>query len=450
MNDYGVLASYLKPFSRIVGMMQFDLFHIYTVDEHTLSVLSNVRFMSTKECQKKYPFVFEIFKNLRHPEILYLGAIFHDIGKGRNKDHSNVGSNESLKFCREHGINKHKSEMVAWLVEKHLLMSLTIQKKDIGDSLEIKEFTDIVKTQERLDYLYLLTIADIRGTNASLYTDWKDSLLRELYLSSKSYFRKNIFVLKKTDRYLKNLKESVKKILYNKIKIKDFNKIWSNFNTDYLRRHSEEEIAGHIELIFTNNEKIAVSIKEEEVKGCTELTVYQSKRNNIFSYIANIIDNLNINIVDAKIITLKNNQALDTYLIIDENGKFIKDKHILNFLKNKIMELLNNNIYEIKKITKKQTQNIASFKNFINIEITKKSKELLIEISTIDHPGLLSKICESLDSCNLMVKDAKISTIGEEANDIFTVLPLKNKEYDANYIKNIKDTIRDKISDLHK
>jgi len=450
MNDYGVLASYLKPFSRIVGMMQFDLFHIYTVDEHTLSVLSNARFMSTEECKKKYPFVFEIFKNLRYPEILYLGAIFHDIGKGRNKDHSNIGSNESLKFCREHGINKHQSVMVAWLVENHLLMSLTIQKKDIGDSLVIKEFADKVKTQERLDYLYLLTIADIRGTNPSLYTDWKDSLLRELYLSSKSYFRKNIFVSKKTDRYLKNLKESVKRILYNKINIKDFNKVWLNFDTDYLRRHSEEEIAGHIELIIINNAKNAVSIKDREVKGCTELTVYQSERNNIFSYVANIIDNLNINIVDAKIITLKNNQALDTYLIIDENGKFIKDKHILNFLKDKIMGLLNSNRYEIKKITKKQTHNIASFKNFISIEITEKTKELLIEVSTLDHPGLLSKICESLDSCNLMVKDAKISTLGEEANDVFIVLPLKNEKKCINYIENIKNTIRDKISDLHK
>ena len=203
-------------------------------------------------------------------------------------------------------------------------------------------------------------------------------------------------------------------------------------------------------MIVVNDAKNAVSIKDREVKGCTELTVYQSRRNNIFSYVANIIDNLNINIVDAKIITLKNNQALDTYLIVDESGKFIKDKYILNFLKDKIIELLNNNKYEIKKITKKQTQNIASFKNFINIEITKKSKELLIEVSTLDHPGLLSKICESLDSCNLMVKDAKISTLGEEANDIFIVLPLNNHENDINYINNIKNKIRDKISDLHK
>ena len=449
MNDYGILASYLKPFSKIVGMMQFDLFHIYTVDEHTLSVLSYTRYMSTKDCKNKYGFVYEIFKNLLSPEILYLGALFHDIGKGNKKDHSKVGSKESLKFCENHGMNKHQSEMVCWLVENHLLMSLTTQKKDISDIEVIKDFAAIVKTQERLDYLYLLTIADIRGTNPELYTDWKDSLLKELYLSCKSYFRKNKPNIKKPDKYIKNLKKSVEKMLSKNINKNEFEKTWSSFNTDYLRRHSDKEVAWHIDLITNNLNKSVVSFKENQVKGCTELAIYQSFRKNIFSYIANIIDNLNINIVDARIITLKNDQAIDTYLLLDSEGKFIKDKYTLNFLKEKIYNILEDPNYKINKVTKKQTENIANFKKFIKVYLTQKSNEILVEISTLDHPGLLSKICESFDSCNLMVKDAKISTLGEEANDVFILTPINKQSCIEVNFDQIESKIREKISELY-
>ena len=449
MNDYGVLAAYLKPFGKIVGMMQFDLFHIYTVDEHTLSVVSNTRFMNTNECRDKYSFIYEIFKKLSSPEILYLGALFHDIGKGNKKDHSKVGAIESLKFCESHGMNKHQSEMVCWLVENHLLMSLTTQKKDINDDEIIKDFADIVKTQERLDYLYLLTIADIRGTNPALYTDWKDSLLKKLYLSSKSYFRKNTFDNKKPDRYLKNLKNTVENILYKKISKNGFEKTWALMNTDYLRRHSDDEIAWHIKLIYKNAPNDALSIRNSEIKGCTELTIFQNIRKNIFSYVANIIDNLNINIVDARIITLNNNQALDTYLLLNEEGKFIKDKYTLNFLKDKINTVLQDSQYKVSKVTKRQTQNVASFKKFINVNIVRKSNNFLLEVSALDHPGLLSKICESIDSCNLMVKDAKIATLGEEANDIFLVVPANNEIYLDNHIDVIRQNIEQKISELY-
>tara|TARA_B100001769_G_scaffold24643_1_gene16292 strand:- start:1701 stop:2723 length:1023 start_codon:yes stop_codon:yes gene_type:complete len=339
--------------------------------------------------------------------------------------------------------------MVCWLVENHLLMSLTTQKKDINDDEIIKDFADIVKTQERLDYLYLLTIADIRGTNPDLYTDWKDSLLKKLYLSSKAYFRKNTFDNKKPDRYLKNLKKTVEDILDKKINKNDFEKTWALMNTDYLRRHSDDEIAWHMELIYKNAPNNALSIRNSEIKGCTELTIFQNIRKNIFSYIANMIDNLNINIVDARIITLNNNQALDTYLLLSEEGKFIKDKYTLNFLKDKINTVLQDSQYKVSKVTKRQTRNVASFKKFINVNIVRKSNNFLLEVSALDHPGLLSKICESMDSCNLMVKDAKIATLGEEANDIFLVVPANNEIYLDTDIDMIKHNIEQKISELY-
>jgi len=405
--------------------------------------------MSTEDCKVSYPFVFEVFKNLLSPEILYLSAIFHDIGKGRKKNHSEVGSRESRKFCKDHGLSKHQSEMVSWLVENHLLMSITTQKKDISDEAVIKEFSDKVKTKERLEYLYLLTIADIRGTNPGLYTDWKNTLLKSLYLSSKLYFRKNIFDIKKPDRYIRNLKNSVAVILNKKVSKSDFEDICSYFNTDYFRRHSDTEIAHHIEFVLQNIKSNGVSIKNYETKGCTQLTIYQNVRKNIFTYVANIIDNLNINIVDARIITLKGNRALDTYLLLDQKGEFIKDTYTVEFLKNKISDLLSNPGFKISKVTKKPTESISTFKNFVNIDISHKSNNLLIEINTLDHPGLLSKICESFDSCNLMIKDAKIATLGEEANDIFTVFSADKKVLPISDIEAIKHSIKLKISELY-
>jgi [protein-PII] uridylyltransferase len=313
----------------------------------------------------------------------------------------------------------------------------------------IKEFSDKVKTKERLEYLYLLTIADIRGTNPGLYTDWKNTLLKSLYLSSKLYFRKNIFDIKKPDRYVRNLKKSVAVLLNKKVSKKDFEDICSYFNTDYFRRHSDTEIAHHIEFILLNIKGNGVSIKNYETKGYTQLTIYQNIRKNIFTYVANIIDNLNINIVDARIITLKGNRALDTYLLLDQKGEFIKDKYTVEFLKNKISDLLSNPEFKTSIVTKKQTESISTFKNFINIDISQKSNDLLIEINTLDHPGLLSKICESFDNCILMIKDAKIATLGEEANDIFTVFSANKKVLTISDIEEIKHSVKLKILELY-
>jgi [protein-PII] uridylyltransferase len=208
-------------------------------------------------------------------------------------------------------------------------------------------------------------------------------------------------------------------------------------------------MAYHIEFVLQNIKGDGVSIKNYEIKGYTQLTIYQKVRKNIFTYVANIIDNLNINIVDARIITLKGNRALDTYLLLDQKGEYIKDTHTVEFLKNKISSLLSNPDFKISKVTKKQTESVSTFKNFVNIGISQKSDNLLIEINTLDHPGLLSKICESFDSCNLMIKDAKIATLGEEANDIFTVFSANKKVLLITDTEAIKHSIKVKISELY-
>ena len=189
MNRYGILAAYIPAFANIVGRMQYDLFHMYTVDEHTLFVVRNLRRYSTAIGAQELPFCAEVFKTLRNPELLYLAGIFHDIAKGRKGDHSELGAVDAFEFCREHGLNLHDASLVSWLVRNHLLMSMTAQRKDISDPDIVQEFAGRVVSQSRLDCLFLLTIADIRATNQKLWNGWKQALLHELYHLTRNLLR---------------------------------------------------------------------------------------------------------------------------------------------------------------------------------------------------------------------------------------------------------------------
>jgi len=193
MNRYGVLAAYLPAFGHIVGMMQYDLFHVYTVDEHTLTVVRNLRRFSHTEFAREFPLCSEIMQNhIPKPEILTLAALFHDIAKGRGGDHSELGEQESLDFCLHHGMSLYDARLVAWLVRNHLIMSMTSQRKDISDPEIITEFAMTVRSPQHLNYLYLLTVADIRGTNPDLWNSWKDTLLLELYTATMRVLRRGL------------------------------------------------------------------------------------------------------------------------------------------------------------------------------------------------------------------------------------------------------------------
>jgi [protein-PII] uridylyltransferase len=189
MHKHSIISSYLPLWRNIVGQMQFDLFHAYSVDEHSFRVIKNLHQFSQKEHNHKFPLCSKIVQKIRKPEVLYLGGFFHDIGKGRGGDHAKLGAVDALNFCISHQMSKHDSNMVAWLVEHHLLMSVTAQRRDINDENVIRTFGEIVRDEAHLNYLYCLTVADMRGTNESLWNNWKANLLEELYFNTLSAFR---------------------------------------------------------------------------------------------------------------------------------------------------------------------------------------------------------------------------------------------------------------------
>ncbi|HHA18734.1 MAG TPA: [protein-PII] uridylyltransferase, partial [Methylophaga sp.] len=243
MNKLGVLGAYLPAFGQIVGQMQHDLFHIYTVDEHTLFLVRNLRRFSCAEFQDEFPLCSEIFYQLPKPELLYIAGLFHDIAKGRGGDHSKLGVVDAEAFCKHHSLSEFDTDIVKFLVRQHLIMSATAQKKDINDPDVIKEFADTVKTTDRLNYLYLLTVADIRATNNNLWNGWRDSLLRQLYRASKQYLEHSEEIAKNTaEKSKQRWQQALQQLIFQSWPEQQVTQLWQYYESDYFLRHTTDDI----------------------------------------------------------------------------------------------------------------------------------------------------------------------------------------------------------------
>ncbi|MCJ7591701.1 MAG: [protein-PII] uridylyltransferase, partial [Woeseiaceae bacterium] len=248
MNLYGVLGLYIPSFGRIVGRMQYDLFHAYTVDEHTVFVVSYLRRFALQRFDHEFPHCSEVMQTLEKPEIAYLGGLFHDIAKGRGGDHSELGAVDAEAFCLEHGLSKYEASTVAWLVRHHLILSTTAQKKDLGDPDVINEFAVMVGDSVRLDYLYVLTVADVRGTDPKLWNSWKAQLFRDLYELTKQALRRGLENPIESEQLISEKQERARQYLdATGVKQDEVSNVWRLFNNNYFLRYRSSEIAWHTE-----------------------------------------------------------------------------------------------------------------------------------------------------------------------------------------------------------
>ncbi|MFZ2168481.1 MAG: [protein-PII] uridylyltransferase, partial [Methylococcaceae bacterium] len=304
MNRYGVLAAYLPSFANIVGRMQYDLFHIYTVDEHTLFVIRNLRRFSLEEHKDEFPLCNTVFLLIAKPEILYIAALFHDIAKGQNGDHSAIGEDIARNFCIQHDLSTHDTKLITWLVRSHLVMSKTAQRKDISDPDVIHEFAQLVSSLEYLNYLYLLTVADIRATNPELWNAWKDSLLKELYSATHNALRlglQNPAAL--ADRLRENKQEARDELIKLGLSSELINVSWKHTSDDYFLRYSAEEIAWHTMAIASSSEADLplVLLHPQTHRGSAEVFIYAKDEGPIFSISTATLDQLGLTILDARI-----------------------------------------------------------------------------------------------------------------------------------------------------
>ncbi len=432
MNTYGILAAYIPAFDEIVGQMQHDLFHVYTVDQHTLFVIRNIRRYTVKEFSHEYPLCSKIIKNLAKQEILIIAGLFHDISKGQGGDHSTLGSKVALEFCQKHSLNKYDSELVEWLVFNHLIMSVTAQKKDIQDIEVIQEFANLVGDQYRLDLIFLLTVSDIRATSPKVWNSWKYALLTSLYTSTKQY-------LKEETKGERNQITSVTRIKKDLLAMpksgvsenEKFLQLWDKLSNEYFIQCEYTEIIWQSELILNNSdtENPVISVHQANELSGTVVFIYSENKLGLLSMITAVFEQLNLNVVNARIYKTTDNFILTSFIILEENGDQILENTRIESLTANLNKYLNSDIstsIEVSRNIPRQLKHF-SFPTKVEFDEDKNKRHSIMEVIAFDQPGMLSRICSAMDVCGVELISARITTYGERVNDIFYITKAHDK-----------------------
>ncbi|HXR18772.1 MAG TPA: [protein-PII] uridylyltransferase [Steroidobacteraceae bacterium] len=428
MNDYGVLGRYIPAFGRVVGRMQYDLFHAYTVDAHTLFVVSNLRRLAISEFDHELPLVSAIMQQLPKPEIVYLGALFHDIAKGRGGDHSDLGAVDAEAFCLEQGLSRYDARLVAWLVKNHLLLSMTAQKQDIGDPQVINEFARKVGDESHLDYLYVLTCADVRGTNPKLWNSWKAALFHEFYERVKRALRRGLETPVDQDELMREHQDSARALLRGSgMQPSAIERAWSPLPTVYFLRHAPEEIARHTRALAAageaNADEALVSVEPQSELGTTAVMIYAPHRRHGFARATAVLDQLGLNILEARITPVGNGFSLDSYHVLEEDGATISDTERLAEIEHALWRSLQRPEEAPLAVSRRATRQMRVFKTptQIAISVDERNRRSVLELTAADRPGLLCDVGKVLWEERVDLHAAKISTLGERAEDVFYV-----------------------------
>jgi len=427
MNLYGVLGLYIPAFGRIVGRMQYDLFHAYTVDEHTLFVVSNLRRFALARFDHEFPHCSRIMQDLEKPEIVYLSGLFHDIAKGRGGDHSELGAVDAETFCLEHGLSDYAAHTVAWLVRNHLILSTTAQKKDIGDPDVINEFASLVRDPMHLDYLYVLTVADVRGTNPKLWNSWKSTLFRDLYELTHRALRRGLenpidreqLILEKRTQARKSLRDAG-------ISDARIDRVWSLLNETYFLRHRSAEIVWHTEWLAdsdTDSEIGLLDVRLQKKGDGVEAVLYTPRTHATFAHATAVLDELGMTIVDARVIPTENGYSLDTFIFMELDKRMETDESRLAKIRRSLTRVLTASDENVVKVTRAAPRQVRMFKTATSVRFGEKPADgmTVMELVAADRPGLLSKIGQTFLAQAVDIAAAKIMTIGERAEDVFYI-----------------------------
>ena len=429
MNRYGILGNYIPVFGHVIGQMQYDLFHQYTVDAHSLLVLKNMRRFRYTGSEQEFPMASFLFHRLPKIELLYIAGLFHDLGKGREGDHSLIGARDAYEFCIHHRLSRWDSQLVAWLVENHLLMSLTSQKKDVTDPDVIQEFAKKVGHQIRLDYLFVLTVADICATNPNLWNGWRATLLRQLYSEARKALRRGLENPVDKQEWIEENKSVARHIL-NQQGIEDaaIDEIWEPLGDHYFLRETTGDIARHTAAIIQHDADTGplVLIGKTDARryeGAIQVFVYTEDNANLFAATAAALSQLHLTIADAKIITSKSNLSLDSYVIMEENGNPIEDQERLDQIKAKLTETLSDPEHFPDVVNRRMPRALKHFDipTQVSISNDETHDNTVVEITTLDRPGLLAEIGKIFLEHGVNILGARIATLGEKVEDVFYI-----------------------------
>jgi len=428
MNLYGVLGRYIPAFGRVVGRMQYDLFHAWTVDAHTLFVVSNLRRFALERYDHEFPKLAQVFRGLPKPELAYLAAIFHDIAKGRGGDHSELGAVDAESFCLEQGLSRYDARLVAWLVRHHLSLSVTAQKQDIADPQVVNAFAREVGDQVRLDYLYALTVADVRGTNPKLWNSWKATLFDELYERVKQALRRGLERPIDREQLIAETQAQARELLAAEGVAPDaVGRIWDTLTDAYFLRHSAAEIAWHTQKLAAraaaDADAFVAVAGQPGPGGATVVLVYTRGRSHAFARATAALDQIGLSIQDARITPTADGGSLDNYLVLEDTGLPITDRERMTGIERRLRQALADESAAAPPVTRRMPRQARMFTTptQVNFSDDAENGRTILEVVAGDRPGLLSEIGKVLWSQRAELHGAKIMTVGERAEDVFYV-----------------------------
>jgi [protein-PII] uridylyltransferase len=423
MNQLDILGAYLPNFGRIVGQMQHDLFHVYTVDQHILQVLRNIRRFTMSEFAHEYPLCSRIVSELDRPWLLYVAALFHDIAKGRGGDHSVLGTVDALEFCQNHRLTVEDSELVVWLVNNHLVMSQVAQKEDLSDPDVIGKFVKLVGDIRHLQALYLLTHADIRGTSPKVWNHWKGKLLADLYYLALHHLTGGD-VPAAHGAIAERQAEAMRLLRFFALSDTVHERLWKQLDTVYFLRHSAEEIAWHTRSLhyrIFNNQPVVRARPYQEGDGL-QVMVYTQDQPDLFARIVGFFARAGYSIVDAKIHTTAHGYALDSFVVLDIENRD-NDREMVAYIEHELEQRLLHQMPPDVPSAGRLSRQVKHFpiKPEVGIRGDEKGSHFILSLTAADRPGLLYTVANTLTEHGANLHTAKITTLGERAEDVFLI-----------------------------
>ena len=425
MNLYGILGQYVPAFGAIVGQMQHDLFHVYTVDEHILMVIRNLRRFTEAQHAHEYPLCSRLIGDFERKEVLYLAALFHDIAKGRGGDHSRLGARDARRFCLQHGLAQRDADLVGWLVSEHLTMSLTAQKQDITDPAVVDAFAAKLGDERRLIALYLLTVADIRGTSPKVWNAWKGKLLEDLFHAARAVLRVGSSERTIQDSIAERQREARRLLRLYAVPEDAEQKLWRQLDTPYFQRHTDDEIAWHARHLYwrVDSPKPVVKVRLARDGAGLQALVYLPDQKALFARVCGFFGRAGLSILEAKVHTTRHGYALDTFALHDPANPNASYRETIQFIEYELTRALTSPGPLEPPGEGRIPRQLRHFPLTPEIQLfpDDKGTHFILEIVAGDRPGLLARIAYVLAQANVNVANARINTLGERAEDVFLI-----------------------------
>lgn len=430
MLKYNVLSRYLPEFANIVGQMQHDLFHAFTVDAHTIKLIRNIVRLHDEAHQDTFPVAASLVRELPKLEIVFVAGIYHDIAKGRGGDHSELGAVDVTEFCKRHHYSERDTRLAAWLVEEHLLMSMTAQKKDVADPAIIYEFAARIPSIMHLEYLYVLTVCDIAATNPKLWNTWRASLLQQLFVEARRALRKGIETPVSRTVWVSTTRQEVRSTLFqSNYPASQVNDLVDSLDDEYYLQGAVDDIVWQCKAILEQEDKTlpVIAIRDQNDgtgRGFSQLMIYLRSDDDLFAAITAMLEQLNVNVLSARISSARGGFSINNFVITNANDVALsEDSDRIVQIKQKLSEALDDPEDYPEIITGRTPRVLKTFS--FPTEVTLSNDALnhrtVVEVVTPDRPGLLARIGQILYTHDLSLVNARIATLGERVEDVFFI-----------------------------